>query len=376
MKKFLLSLAAVACAASMSAASYTVFDIENPGTWTGGDNGWACTQTFSGVTFNLSTAKASSTTNLISPAANTNSWRVYKGSTFTIEATGFTMKTIVITYDNYEYNGTTYYGELVLGNGWTGVLDETEYTLVNANGSTTFTGQASAKQVRIKTIVVSDTNDIGTPEQPALPEGMLYKQSFATDMAGWEVVNDESVGDFQGWKINTQYGCALANAYWDGGNHAAVSKLQKTFNLKDCTGVSMSFEGAYGYDHPAAQTDNYRVYVTADGYTDYLTMSNFPADKSSTYTDFVTNTFDLAEYDDNTAVTIGFEYSTDGSTSRAWEIKNFVLYGKGQLGGVDGVTVEENAAPVYYNLQGVRVNAPEKGINIVVKGNKAEKVIF
>lgn len=65
------------------------------------------------------------------------------------------------------------------------------------------------------------------------------------------------------------------------------------------------------------------------------------------------------------------------ATSRIDTITVKYADGKGQqTTAIDGVTVEENAAPVYYNLQGVRLNAPEKGINIVVKGNKAEKVIF
>ncbi|MDE7180282.1 MAG: hypothetical protein K2N88_03690, partial [Muribaculaceae bacterium] len=43
--------------------------------------------------------------------------------------------------------------------------------------------------------------------------------------------------------------------------------------------------------------------------------------------------------------------------------------------GVAGVTVEENVPAVYYNLQGVRVNAPEAGLYIVVKAGKSEKVL-
>ncbi|MDE6008602.1 MAG: hypothetical protein K2G90_05275 [Muribaculaceae bacterium] len=43
--------------------------------------------------------------------------------------------------------------------------------------------------------------------------------------------------------------------------------------------------------------------------------------------------------------------------------------------GVKGVEVEENAAPVYYNLQGIRVANPENGVFIVVKGNKVSKVV-
>lgn len=41
--------------------------------------------------------------------------------------------------------------------------------------------------------------------------------------------------------------------------------------------------------------------------------------------------------------------------------------------GVEGVETDSNVAPVYYNLQGVRVNNPQKGVYIVVRGNKVAK---
>ena len=43
--------------------------------------------------------------------------------------------------------------------------------------------------------------------------------------------------------------------------------------------------------------------------------------------------------------------------------------------GVEGVEVED-AAPVYYNLQGVRVENPSNGLFIVVRGNKATKQVI
>lgn len=46
----------------------------------------------------------------------------------------------------------------------------------------------------------------------------------------------------------------------------------------------------------------------------------------------------------------------------------------GEQGGVQGVSVD-NGEAVYYNMQGVRVNAPESGLYIVVKDGKAVKVI-
>lgn len=42
--------------------------------------------------------------------------------------------------------------------------------------------------------------------------------------------------------------------------------------------------------------------------------------------------------------------------------------------GAVGFVAADDAAPVYYNLQGVRVNNPEKGLYIRVNGNKATKV--
>lgn len=52
-----------------------------------------------------------------------------------------------------------------------------------------------------------------------------------------------------------------------------------------------------------------------------------------------------------------------------------VSYDKNITVGVDAVEVEEGDA-VYYNLQGVRVNNPERGIFIKVVGNKATKVVM
>ena len=75
-------------------------------------------------------------------------------------------------------------------------------------------------------------------------------------------------------------------------------------------------------------------------------------------------------------ITIGFEYATDGATSRAWELKNFVLSGDKNEVSVSEIEAEGNAAPVYYNLQGVRVANPENGLFIVVKGSKVSKVIL
>lgn len=42
---------------------------------------------------------------------------------------------------------------------------------------------------------------------------------------------------------------------------------------------------------------------------------------------------------------------------------------------VDGIEIDENESPVYYNLQGVRVDNPGKGVYIRKMGNKTEKIM-
>lgn len=376
MKKFLLSLAAIATAATMSAASYTIFDIANPGKWNGDANGFTQTASVGGKSFTITTAKASSTTDLISPDSNTYAWRVYKGSTFTIESTDIVMKQIVITYDNYETDGKNYYGNLTLSEGWTGSLKDVVYTLVGEG--TTFTGTAEEKQVRIKTIVVSDeAGSTDEPIQPELPDGIIYQNAFDSQIDGWVKINDENLSDFSGWKLNTSDNapkCLICNSYYDQENHEANAKIEYAFDLTNYENVNLSVEQAFGFDFPTEQIDNYRLYVKKGEEVLYQSFANFPAKPDKNWSDFVKNDFDLSEFDGEN-VTIGFEYATDGEKSRAWELRNFVLSGD-KLGAVEGIEIDNEVAPVYYNLQGARVANPTSGLYIVVKGNKATKVIF
>lgn len=209
---------------------------------------------------------------------------------------------------------------------------------------------------------------------PTLPEGVLYQNSFNSNMTGWKTTKSD-VDGFLGWRIYNS--CAYVSDYFNSENHAVNSTMEYTFDLTNCTDVKMSFEQKFGYDFPQTQNDYYRVYVVSEGSKEYLIMANFaPAPDSGNWSkEWATNEFDLSEYD-GTVLTIGFEYDTDGAKSRIWELQNFVLYGEGSLDGISNVTVDADAAPVYFNLQGVRVNNPENGIFIVVKGNKAQKVIF
>jgi len=143
-----------------NATEYTVFDISNPGDWTGSGAGWSRAKDANG--FTITTQKVSTTaTDLLSPADNKNSWKVYKGTSFTITSESVDMKCVAITYDTY--NESQYVGTMTLTEGWTGALTENLYTCTNAAGSKTFTGTAEEKQLRIKKVVVSDEATIAPP---------------------------------------------------------------------------------------------------------------------------------------------------------------------------------------------------------------------
>ena len=74
-------------------------------------------------------------------------------------------------------------------------------------------------------------------------------------------------------------------------------------------------------------------------------------------------------------------YSQDPSSSAEKEDKDVVTYAHARVGkmvstGIDNVADTlgaTDAEAAYYTLQGVRVNNPEKGLYIVVRGGKASR---
>ena len=70
--------------------------------------------------------------------------------------------------------------------------------------------------------------------------------------------------------------------------------------------------------------------------------------------------------------------------STGWTNMSFVFTYEGNQGTlkisassmVEDVTVDNNVAPVYYNLQGVRVDNPTNGLYIVVRGNEVSKQVI
>lgn len=84
--------------------------------------------------------------------------------------------------------------------------------------------------------------------------------------------------------------------------------------------------------------------------------------------------YDLSAYAGKN-IQIGLKYGSTEAGADDWEIKNMVIT-NAKTAGVGYLTIDGDAdAPVYYyDMQGIRVDNPEKGMFIRVQGKKATKV--
>ena len=69
-------------------------------------------------------------------------------------------------------------------------------------------------------------------------------------------------------------------------------------------------------------------------------------------------------------------YMVDNSSAAAAGAKMFSIGFNDNTTAIDNLNTIANDKAVYYDIQGLRLNAPQKGINIVKRGNKTMKVII
>lgn len=248
---------------------------------------------------------------------------------------------------------------------------KTEADAVEVSGNTWTNGTGS--NVQIVTIIV--TVGEGGGDVPPVLTDVAYENDFTSSLGTFTVENKID-NDYTGWRINSSNPkCAIANSYVNKVNLEAESWLiSPVVDLTNRSNCNASFSQAFGFTFPTAQTSNYEFKIREEnGSWVNLEIENYPAKPEKNWSDWVENSFDLAGYDGK-KVQFAFVYRNDGSSSRAWELQNFVVKGTPVSTGVAEIATE-NGEAMYFNLQGVRVAEPENGLYIRVQNGKATKVL-
>lgn len=191
------------------------------------------------------------------------------------------------------------------------------------------------------------------------------------------------VGDntFDPWTYDNRFGLK-GSAYKSGSaNETVAIAASPVIDLSNHKDLVLNFRQAAnqykdnGELIEVSEFPNYAIIVArVAGAEEWTEVAKATAPASFSWNFYDNEEIDLSAYN-NKKIQFGFKYISTATMAGTWEIDNIVVSGKVGTG-VAQITVDENVAPVYYNMQGVRVANPEKGLYIEVRGNKSRKVIF
>ncbi|MDE6256596.1 MAG: hypothetical protein K2M39_10430 [Muribaculaceae bacterium] len=387
MKKFLLSLGVLAGVLSANATVYTVYE-PKLSDFTGGNDGYTSTLVVDGKSFTLTSEKAGSTTNLISPNDNDYSWRIYKNSKISITSADFDMKGVRFTID-----GSKYAVAVTTGSGWTGELADLTYTFSNATGSKTFEITADGGQVRVSKIEVSDeefSND--TPDVPGEEATVVKSIAEILEVKDGTAIKVDFPMTVAFKSNNNVFACDAERNFIQlyGSNEYNVNDVvpagwEGTYKLY--SGTTPEIEPATSF--PAADGDNLFVPSVVDASAINVDMVNHviavadvvlseasPADKSN-----------FTGVSNGTTLNLRNNYTLESVAAGKYNMTLLVqvyqgapsLYVINYDADVNGSGVAEietaEGVAEFYTLQGVKVANPENGLFIMVSGGKATKVL-
>lgn len=219
-------------------------------------------------------------------------------------------------------------------------------------------------QTRFTAVTISDEEAGVTPP----PAGGDITVKKATEVAAGEVAFVFNEGYVETFAADKPFGYWMAVAATPA-DEMKVSKeaiftlasTDKGYTIKDCNNRFMGWDGQHW---------SFNAYTTSDEGNCYWT---------ATMVDGKVKIANTAKSSDGKEVYLcGKTYQSnyemcptdrEGSTLP-------MLYVKQAGSGVANIAVENNGEAVYYNLQGVRVENPVKGLYIVVKDGKSQKVMF
>lgn len=390
MKKFLLSM--VALLSVSYAASATTLPAEGKVwkdyTWTQeGDD-------FKGEVegYTLVLAKGSSSSTLVSP--DQYSIRVYAGANLKVTApAGETFNKVTVTINTTGNKAT----EATASEGWTvSAFADGQFTLTSATAQSSVTIDGAGKQLRVASMKIENGGTV-TPDPEPTPDVVTksVKETIAL-ASGTQFTTDYALT--VGWKYGSNvFVCDEA------GDFIQIYHKDNTLKVGDVI--------------PAGLKGTYTLYKDVTPEIEKITT--LPEATAGTFTAAVVPAKDITVALVNSVVTIDnvvIDAATPGADVEDNNAKNFV----GKVGdvelnlrnhyklesvpagtynvtvvvtvfneattlyvtefatptGIADITVDENAAVEYFNLQGIRVAQPEQGgIYIRRQGNSVSKVL-
>lgn len=220
----------------------------------------------------------------------------------------------------------------------------------------TFSGKKRFFLDEVKVVAGEEQGGGDTPEPPVDEEETFFEESFGADQGLFTIDNKNLGGTTYVWSFDENYGMK-ASAFVSGTRYATESWLvSPSINLADATTATLTFEQAANFFN-GTLADAVSVQVREQGgeWT-ALDVTGWPESDSWT---FVKSTADLSAYVGKT-IQIAFAYTSTTSTAGTWEIKNFIVKGKGE-GGVTEVAAPKFSVPagMYSKPIDLTLSAPE-----------------
>lgn len=223
----------------------------------------------------------------------------------------------------------------------------------------------------------------GTTVDPEPAENVLFETSFDNgDVAGFEFKDVEKGELDYVWK-GDDYGYLKASAYFNKVNNVTESwAVSPAIDLTKVTKATLNFRHALNYLNSGTAADHIKVFASTDYAGDVaaatwteLTIATYPAGNNWTFVD--AGDIDLTAYCGKN-VYIAFKYVSTAEVAPTWEVDNLKITAP-VSSGISSVVDAVDAPVEVYNLSGVKVGSSldglSKGIYLVKKGNKVQKVL-
>ncbi|MCF0245175.1 MAG: endonuclease [Bacteroidaceae bacterium] len=234
---------------------------------------------------------------------------------------------------------------------------------------------------------IIDPDEPGTDPTPGDTDD-LPSESFQDSFGTFTAVTHDGSANSSVWTVNTQYKCAVANAF-NVGKVADDYLISPVIDLTNYKSASLAFDHATGYNKANDASNKFSVVVTADADAaivpdnvswQKMTVSNWPAQASSNFTAFKNSgDIDLTAFCGK-KIRVAFRYESTSDACWAWEVRDVKMTGeKEQTTLISELWNTSSISPnqKVYTINGVFLGntiPQSSGLYIVKTKNKTIKV--